>query len=152
MQSRRPMNAANIMTTGIIRLRRSDDALVALRAFLEHGPGQLPVVDDECRVVGAVTARSLLRAALPEGTDGIDRPGLPALMESVRGLSSTKVGDILERAFRSVGPEASLAEAAAILMDGAAEGLFVVDSGGRLLGVITRREILARLAVYAGRD
>jgi CBS domain-containing protein len=55
-----------------------------------------------------------------------------------------KVGNIMTTGAATVRPDASLAEAARIMVEHRISGLPVVDASGRLVGVITEGDFLRR--------
>ena len=61
-----------------------------------------------------------------------------------------KVSDIMTSDVRSVGPDASIQEAASMMKDHRA-GPFPVVEGGKVVGIITDQDVIAR-AVAEGRD
>ncbi|WP_052764098.1 CBS domain-containing protein [Microvirga massiliensis] len=55
-----------------------------------------------------------------------------------------KAGDVMTTGAATIRPEASLADAARIMLDNRISGLPVVDSAGKLVGIITERDFLRR--------
>ena len=64
--------------------------------------------------------------------------------------STHTVADIMTRDVRSVGPDASIQEAASMMRD-MRTGPFPVVEGGRVVGIITDQDVIAK-AVAEGRD
>lgn len=58
-----------------------------------------------------------------------------------------KVGDIMTHAFVSVGPNASIGEAASLMASSGVSGLLVMDEGKRPVGVITEGDLIRREAL-----
>ncbi|MEX0746322.1 MAG: CBS domain-containing protein [Phycisphaeraceae bacterium] len=70
---------------------------------------------------------------------GIKAPGAP------RGsVQAMKAADIMVKDVVSVGPEASVKEAAALMLERRISGLPVVDGGGRILGVVSEGDLIRR--------
>src|SRR5579872_2160828 len=66
-----------------------------------------------------------------------------------------QVRDIMSNTVRSVPPDASVAQVARLVLDTGAPGVPVVDARGRLLGVVTDKDLVAKharlhLPVYLG--
>lgn len=61
-----------------------------------------------------------------------------------------KVKDIMSSPVRTVGPDASLKEVAALLSEHAISGMPVVDAAGAVLGVVSQADILRKESADAG--
>ncbi|HEY8418391.1 MAG TPA: CBS domain-containing protein, partial [Limnochordales bacterium] len=55
-----------------------------------------------------------------------------------------RAGDIMRRDVRTTGPDATVEEVAAILAEASFSGLPVVDDEGRVVGMVTEADLLAR--------
>jgi len=55
-----------------------------------------------------------------------------------------RAGDIMRREVRTVGPDATVEEVAAILAEAEYSGLPVVDEEDRVIGIVTEADLLAR--------
>lgn len=153
------MNASNIMTTGVVTLRRTNTMLDAIKLISVKQIRQIPVVDENNKVVGVVTPRQLMKAILPpyiaDGTIADVRfaPELPEFVERIDSLASKGIDDILDREFVSVGPETHSMEVAALFVNykKPIESILVVDDGKRLLGIISPWDVFKRLWEYSGK-
>ena len=94
----------------------------------------VPVLD-EGRLVGILSQRDLLAASLTKALN-FD----PASRRSF--LRSVQVGEVMTKDAVTVGPETTLAQAAAILVQRKIGCLPVVSSHGALLGVLTDTDLL----------
>ncbi len=95
----------------------------------------LPVVDEMGKLVGLVSHRDILRAqisSLTGLTDGERR----ARQEHV------KVDQIMTRDVWTAGPDALASNAGRLLLDHRFGCLPVVDTTGRLVGIVTERDYL----------
>jgi CBS domain-containing protein len=71
-----------------------------------------------------------------------------AVVSRVPGLIDEKLKVLARREPLMVRPGTSLADCLALIREtGVADSVFVTDAGGRLLGVLTERDIFARLVV-----
>lgn len=120
-------------------LRASESAQVALERLC-GGAACAPVVDGEARAVGIVTASTLLSgmAGFAHDTRG--------LLASASSFTDRTVGDVMDTAFASCPPEAPAGVVAGLLSENAAA--FVVDDGGRLLGVIEPEDLFRALCEH----
>jgi CBS domain-containing protein len=110
-----------------------DDILVAVRRLVDKGVTGAPVVDDQGHVVGNLSEYDCLRL-LAEGRGG-DMP---------RG----RVRDFMATTFTAVPPNMDVYYVAGMFLTDPANRRFMVMEGQRLVGVVTRKDILR--AVQAG--
>jgi CBS domain-containing protein len=110
-----------------------DDIVVAVRRLIDEGVTSAPVVDDRGQVVGELSEYDCLRL-LAEGHGG----------EVPRG----RVGDFMTTTFTAVPPTMDVYYAAGMFLRDPTRRRFLVMEGPRLLGVVTRKDILR--AVQAG--
>jgi len=121
------------MDTETHTLSAADDILFALCRLIDEGVTGAPVIDDEGRVVGMLSEYECLRL-LAEGSGG-DRP---------RG----QVRDFMTATFTTVQPTMDVYYVAGMFLNEPTRRRFVVMEGQRLVGVVTRKDILR--AVRAG--
>jgi CBS domain-containing protein len=114
-------------------LSADDDILVALRRLIDEGVTGAPVVDDQGGVVGELTEYECLRL-LAEGRGG----------EMARG----RVRDFMSDTFTAVPPTMDVYYAAGMFLNDPTHRRFLVMDGQRLVGVVTRKDILR--AVLSG--
>jgi acetoin utilization protein AcuB len=120
-------------------------ALDAFERMLERGIRHLPVVDGERRVVGVLSIEDL-RSAMPFPLS-LRRPLGPGERDTAR---EWRVGEIMTHAPETLGPEASLAEAAERMAERRIGCLPVVDEAGRLAGLLSETDVLWALATSLG--
>ena len=133
----------DVMTKEVLTLREEDN-LEALedemRYFDVH---HLPVVDGD-RLVGLITHRDILRYAVSELARS---PVVHASNESA--LRATFVASVMKREVQAVAPDATLREAAQLLVRGHYGCLPVVDADNRLVGIITNYDIVDKIVAKA---
>lgn len=112
---------------GLCTVTPTSTAHEALRAMADKDIGALLVTDGE-RLVGIVTERDLARKLSLQGRD-------PA---------STPVGAIMSERVLYVRPEQTIEECMALMTDKHLRHLPVLD-GGRLLGIVSMRDVIADL-------
>ncbi|QFZ19675.1 CBS domain-containing protein [Saccharothrix syringae] len=104
----------------------------------------VPVVDDDGHPIGVVSEDDLL----PEEEY---RGGIEAAPSSFAGHEAkrrwhrahgTTAADVMTAPVVTVGPDEPVSAAAHRLAEAGVRGLFVVDAGGRLVGVLSRRDLL----------
>jgi CBS domain-containing protein len=146
---------AEIMDRDPVTVRESDTVETVVRLLHENQVRGLPVVGDGDKVVGIVTENDLL---LYDEQEDIDPPPHLEIMGGIIYLGSVKhweervrksiaatVGDLMTRDPVTVAPDASAREAGSLIAAHHHNRLPVVDGEGRLVGVISRVDVLEAL-------
>ena len=136
---------------------REDAAIEeVVRTLREHELPGVPVVDSDGRCVGIVTEADLV---LPDEQGDLHLPHyvdlfgglvflepLQRFEERLRKAFASKASDMMTREVDTVGPDTTAADAARKIHDSGHNRLPVVDGDGRLVGVVTRVDLLGALA------
>jgi CBS domain-containing protein len=130
-----------------------EELVVVLR---EHGIPGVPVVDSAGHCVGMVTEADLV---LPDDQGDLHLPhyinlfGGTVFLESLgryeqrlRKAFASTAEDMMTREPDTVAPDATVKEAARLIHESGHNRLPVVDEDGRLVGVVTRLDVLGALA------
>ncbi|MGE3287782.1 MAG: HPP family protein [Pseudonocardia sp.] len=120
------------MSRPVISVRPHWPTRAAAAQLVAYGFASMPVTDAEGRVHGVVTDADLLR---------VHRGPRDAAREQRREAA---VRDVMRPA-GSLPPDADLADVVAYLLDSGMPSVPVVD-GGRLVGIVARRDLLRVLA------
>jgi len=129
--------------SGSVRTIGADKPVAeAVEAMHRNDLKRLPVVDEEGRLVGVITRLDVLRAAVSGLTE---EPAAPA-SGYVEWEGVPRVQDCMSRETGTVGPDTSLDEALRTLDERSVQRIAVVDADGRLLGLLTDRDILAAIS------
>lgn len=114
---------------------RPDDDLATVRDLMDdHAVRHVPVIDEEGSLVGLVSQRDLLRAAL------IERADLPVIIERTL-LERTHVSDVMTTYVETVSPDTELREAARQMLESKIGSLPVTDND-RLVGIVTEADFV----------
>ena len=116
------MRVSDIMTQAAVSDRPDDSLADAARKMWEQQTGSLLVMDGD-QLLGIITERDVLRA-VATGTE----------------LDKTKVEDAMVRDLITIGPGASLREAARVMTDKWIRHLPVLDRG-KLVGILSQRDL-----------
>jgi CBS domain-containing protein len=136
---------------------RTDTPVEELVAVLrEHGLPGVPVVDSDGRCVGIVTEADLV---LPDDQGDLHLPhyinlfGGTVFLESLgryeqrlRKAFASTAEDMMTRDPDTVTPDATAKDTARLIHETGHNRLPVVDEDGRLVGVVTRLDVLGALA------
>jgi acetoin utilization protein AcuB len=140
------MTVKDAMTRNPITIDPDAPLATAMATMTERQVRHLPVVDDQGRLVGMITDRDLRNAAFsPALAEYLSR----GAQRRLRGLAETfeemRVRDAMTWGVVTTSPQAPLAQAAAIMAEGRFGSLPVVE-GGKLIGLVTERDVLKALA------
>lgn len=143
------MNVEDIMTREVISVRPDMRVGQIARVFREHKLSGLPVVSQDGELVGIITELDLVKRHA--------RPQMPAFLpllgaylplgtkeykESLRRITGVVASDIMTTPVNTIGPDASIEDAATVMVSNRSNPLPVVDETGRMIGIISRTDIL----------
>ncbi|HIQ24053.1 MAG TPA: CBS domain-containing protein [Pyrodictium delaneyi] len=123
------LRISDVMTVNVITSRPDETVVDAARKMAENDVGSVVVVDDKGTIIGIVTEGDIVRRVVARGLDP----------------SKTLVGDIMTRNPVTIYEDATLAAAAEYMREKGIGHLPVVNEHGRLVGIISRSDIV-RLA------
>ncbi len=109
----------------------------------KHNIRRLPVVENG-RLIGIVTIGDI-RGAKPSAATSLTAWELNYL------LSNLTVGEVMSQPAQTISPEATIGEAADIMLTRKISGLPVVDSSDKIVGIITESDIF-RMVVHNWRQ
>lgn len=146
---------ADIMDADVVSVRPEDDVHTAITTLREHDLPGIPVVDADGRCVGIVTEADLV---LRDEAADISLPHHIDIMGGVIFLESTKhfearvkkalastVADMMTADPVTIAPGAPVKDAARLIAERKHNRLPVVGADGRLVGVVTRVDVLDAL-------
>lgn len=139
------------MTSTVVTLAPEQTLEEAVGALAEHGISGAPVVDDQGRLVGLLDDTDLIlseaRLHAPTTIEILGAyfpwPGeRHRFEEDLRVALGQTVGDVMEVAPAVVGPEATVEDVATIMVDRDVSRVPVVDADGRVVGIVTRGDLV----------
>lgn len=131
------------MASEVISVRRETTLRDAALLMVDRGISGLPVIDDDGTLVGVMSEGDFLRKELDRG-DLMGRGLLGVLFEPRESLAEAEVvGEVMSDNVFTIDPEASLVEAARTMTTHGVKRLPVVTRQGKLVGVISRHDIVA---------
>lgn len=122
-----PTTKAGSIAESSPSLHPKDTVLDAARMLVKHKFEALPVLNDKKKLVGIVARYDIVKYA-----------------HSIRWLDKFKVKDVMSTNLITVSPNDSIGKARKMLVNHAIRQLPVVD-GGRLIGIVSIRDILERV-------
>ncbi|MGI9354785.1 MAG: CBS domain-containing protein [Rhizobiaceae bacterium] len=117
------------MTRGVISVSPKTEILKTLHLMHEHDISNAPVVDTNGRLVGMLSDRDCIRGVI-QGVYHSEFAG--------------QVGDFMAGDVETIGPDEGLIDVTRRLVD-LPHRLYPVVAGGDIVGVISRRDIIAAL-------
>ncbi len=142
------MTIDDIMTRDVITVRPATSIHAAAQLMVEHGVSGLPVVDDDGRLVGIISEGDLILRQTRPAT----RPWWRAFFERGEQLAleyrkavGTTVGEVMTRPVISISPVWGI-QMAATIMQNRRIGRLPVVHDGRLVGIVTRADLIKALA------
>lgn len=132
----------DVMTRSVVSVRKNASVKEMAAMLRERRISAFPVLDDAGRVIGVVSEGDLLvkAAVQAEGTSLI--AALRHVREDSKAAGLT-AGDLMSGPAITIGPDAPVELAARLMYDRRVKRLPVVDVTGRLLGIISRVDVLA---------
>lgn len=140
------MKVADLMTVDIVTVRPEQPLKDAARALGARGVSGLPVVDGDGVVVGVLSEADVLAKEV----DG--RRESSALLRFLEGppiddrFEAVTVGEAMSSPAIVIGPERRIPEAASAMLAEGINRLPVVDGDGRLVGIVTRADLVRAFA------
>lgn len=138
----RRRTVGDVMSTAVVSAYRGAWIKDVARVMLDRGVTGMPVLDEDHRVAGVISEADLL--AKEERRDGPRRrpwDGRRARRARARAAATT-VEELMTAPAITVRPEATVAAAARLMDHHRIKRLPVVADGGRLVGIVSRRDVL----------
>jgi CBS domain-containing protein len=137
------MLVRDVMTMDVITVSKYESVLKVADILSEKNISGLPVMDRHNRVVGIITQADIL-SVLGLGRDHTFKDVLKSWLGEPlpRRRMGDVVGDIMTYPAIFIRPEATIAEAVRIMDDRKIRRLTVIDGKDKLLGILTRADIL----------
>jgi CBS domain-containing membrane protein len=141
----RAVTAAEIMTTDVVAVNPDTPVAEVAAAMGRRGVSGVPVVDAEHKVIGVISEKDFLsRMGVVEPRNFMS---LVAGCLKTRGCVALPIkhalaGDIMNSPAVTVAPDTPVKDIAALLTQKSINRVAVTDPGGRLLGLVSRGDIV----------
>jgi CBS domain-containing protein len=136
------MRVLDLMTTEVVTVTPEMSLKEAARTMTDLGVSGLPVLNAEGRIVGIITEADFLAREA-----GRAEPRRRRLLDALFSEPQIAEAETVEQAMTLdpvvIYPEASLTEAARVMVNHGVKRLPVVDADGGLRGVISRADVVA---------
>jgi CBS-domain-containing membrane protein len=133
----------DVMTKNVIKIKEDADINEVTTLLSENRISGLPVVDGEDHVVGMITEADVLTMAGMNKRHAFKDVIRHLLGEPLTGPKQSKrLRDVMTSPVITTGPEADIRDIASTFDEKRIKRLPVVDEQGRLIGVISRADIV----------
>ncbi len=154
------MKMEDVMQKDVIKFNELDKIVDVAQSFRDNKISGAPVVDDENKVVGVISEGDIMRLLevhspkinliLPAPLDLIELPvrmkyELDEIAEDMQRAGSTVIDQIMTKKIVSIGPDASISDAAELMDSHKVKRLPVVNGEGKLIGIVTRGDIIGAM-------
>ena len=129
------------MTTRVIWVKKDATFREMAAALREYRVSAFPVVDDDRKVIGVVSEADMLNKEALIDESGVTS-GILHHRDQVKARGIT-AGDLMTTAVVAVRPEDTVEHAAKLMYDRGVKRLPVTDESGRLVGIISRADVLS---------
>ncbi len=120
------LRVSDVMTVNVVTVRPDNTVVEAARKMAENGVGSVLVVDERGTLIGILTEGDIVRRVVARGLN-------PA---------ETHVEEVMTRNPVTIYEDAALDAAAELMRERGIGHLPVVNEKGRLVGIITRSDIV----------
>ena len=124
------MRVVDLMTADVITASPETPIKAAARLMVRNKVSGLPVIDEQSHVVGVITEADFLR--LEVAREEADNP-----------QPIERVEQVMHRSVLTITPDATVAEAARVMVIHDVNRLPVTDGDGKSLGIISRLDVVA---------
>jgi CBS domain-containing protein len=154
------MKIQDAMETEVIKFQIDDRIIDVAGSLREKKISGAPVVDKDGKLVGIISEGDIMRLIevhsphinliLPAPLDLIELPvrmkyEMDEIAEDMNKAASLLIGEIMTKKMITIGPEADIADAAQLMDTHDVKRLPVVDSDGKMVGIITRGDIIGAM-------
>lgn len=124
------VRVVDVMTSDVITVRANTTITEAARLMFRHRISGLPVCDADSCLIGMITEADFLRLEVARHSDDEVEP-----VETV--------GEVMTQNVMTIQPSAELSDAARLMVHEDINRLPVVDGDARMLGIISRLDVVA---------
>ncbi|MBI4800710.1 MAG: CBS domain-containing protein [Desulfarculus sp.] len=143
------VKAQDLMTTPVVSVGAGDSLAQVAHAMAQAGVSGVPVLDEEGRVLGVISEKDFLKRMDPLGSQSFMGVVARCLSQGaclLAPLLEERAAQAMSAPAVSLGPQATLAEIRALFASRGINRAPVVDDQGRLLGMVSRADLLGTRA------
>ena len=138
-----PQRVQDVMTTDVVYVRETTPYKELARLLATRRVSAVPVVDDRGHVLGVVSEADLLLKREQPARPLVQLLSAPRRRRERAKARATVAAELMSRPAITIDPESTLAAAARRLHAEGVKRLPVVDAVGRLVGIVSRVDLLS---------
>lgn len=145
----RPVTVEEVMTRSVVSVREDTPFKEIARTMHQHGVSGVPVLDDDGQLRGIVSEADLLLFEEEPGEPRRRRSFVEwfidprRLAEIEARTEDVRARDFMTREVVTVTPHTPVRQASKLLLDAGVKRLPVLDVQGRVVGIVSRRDLLS---------
>lgn len=143
------LKAGDVMKKNFITLKETDTLRTAIETFAKNGIEDIPVMDDDGDLRGLISLSDILKFSLPEHILWMDNLApiyrFQPFAEVLETADETKLADIMREEFLKVDADVPAIQLAKLFLIHNVRRLVVVNSGGKLAGIVELKDFCANL-------
>ncbi len=145
----------DVMSVNVVTTTPDASVTDAADVLADHQISSIPVVDADRRLVGMLRDDDLIaseaRVHVPTFINflglGVPFPGeMKHLEAELKKIAGANVGDVMQRDQPTVHPDQTLGDVATIMHERGVNSVPVVDSDGKIAGIVTRADLVRDIA------
>jgi CBS domain-containing protein len=138
----RHLRVDDVMTRRVVTVQVGTPFKDVARVLADRRVSAVPVLDGDGRLVGIVSEADLLRKEQYQEESAPARRRFGSRRERVWRAMGDFAGDVMTTPAITIGPDATVVEAAKVMIDRNVKRLPVVDADRCLLGIVSRADLL----------
>lgn len=140
----------DIMTRDVVTVKESDTLMDAAKIIRERKVSGAPVLNEEGDVVGVLSEADVLKVLGDLPWHSLNKilhlhEQEQDIQEDIERMSETRVKEVISKHPQTVDSDNLINDAASIMHSTGYNRLPVVDNSGKLVGIVTRADILTSL-------
>jgi CBS domain-containing protein len=143
------MKVKEVMTKEIKSFSPDMSAKAALDMLIKMRMSGLPVIDESDKLVGIFTEKEILKSILPSYVHDVGKfeylENPKGVKTKIANLEKARVKDIMRRDVITISEEATLSEAARIILTQKIRRMPVMNKEGKVIGIVATEDILKGL-------
>jgi CBS-domain-containing membrane protein len=136
---------ADVMTRSVVAVRETAGYKDIVKVMRRRRVSAFPVLDSADHVVGVVSEADLLlkEAVVASASTGTVPPWAAGRKKERAKATGVAAAELMTRPAVTIGPDATVAAAARLMYSRHVKRLPVVDATGRLVGIVSRVDVLS---------
>ena len=140
------MRVKDIMVKEVATLSPEMSVRDAANILADRRISGLPVIDAAGKIIGMFTEKEILKEILPSYVEQVGKfvyeTDTKAIRKKLASLNEVRIKEVMRREVLTITEDASISEAARVMLTQKARRLPVVDKDNKLTGIVARIDVL----------